>query len=71
MVLLSLFGCLPVAMLKGPGFFFFYSDLGVMMVFFLRDRVSKPAAIEFFQLVDVQGASIAGAGLPTFGLTQK
>ncbi len=32
---------------------------------------SKPAAIEFFQLVDLHGASIAGAGLPTFGLTQK
>ena len=34
-VLLSLFGCIPVAMLKGPGVFLLNINLGVRMDFFL------------------------------------
>ena len=60
-VLLSLFGCLPVAMLKGPGVFLLNINCGVRMVFFVF-AFSWPAAIEFLQLVDVQGALIAGVG---------
>ena len=60
-VLLSLFGCLPAAMLKGPGVIFLNCNLGVRIVF-LRYLFSKPSAIGFIQLVDLLGASIAGAG---------
>ena len=42
-----------------------------VVLFCLNDFFSWPAAIKFLQLIGLQGASIAGAGLVPFGLTQK
>ena len=36
-----------------------------------NDFFSRPSAIEFLQLIDLQGASIAGAGASYFLLDQK